>query len=155
MAVAVKNSPETATSSPFDRLPVISLVGVVYVVASLAIVFKLIPALWNQIWGGLGLSTTSFGSMTLMALVMLAGATALVILGARLLGPRPAAGVKAGIFVALMAVLLVLLRRRAILSRAEIAALCAASVVRVVCRGGGGAEPAGLSVNECAGLLYR
>ena len=31
MAVAVKNAPETATTSPFDRLPVVCLVGVVYI----------------------------------------------------------------------------------------------------------------------------
>jgi preprotein translocase SecE subunit len=112
MAVAVKQRSETTTGNPLDRMPVICLAGLVYVLASLAIVFKLLPALWDQMCRGLGLSPDSFGSLTLLGLVMLGVATGLVVLGGRLLGPRTLPGVKAGIFCALVGFLLVLLLTR-------------------------------------------
>lgn len=51
MAVAVKNEPEVRAASPMS-VQAVSLVGVVYLIASLAIVFRLIPSLW---WGSGGL----------------------------------------------------------------------------------------------------
>jgi len=108
MAVAVKNTPETSTSSAFDRTPIVCLAGVVYVLSSLAIVFGLIPYLWNQMWGGFGFSTTSFASGTLAGLVMLAVFSGLVVLGGQLLGPKAPTGVRAGIFTGLVGFLLVL-----------------------------------------------
>lgn len=112
MAVAVKQRSETSTGNPLDRLPVICLVGLVYVLSSLAIVFKLLPVLWDQLCRAMGLSADSFGSLTLLGLVMLGAATGLVILGGRLLGPRTMPGVKAGIFVALVGFLFGLLLTR-------------------------------------------
>ena len=58
MAV-VEKRPEAKTASAFDRLSVASLAGVVYVVASLAVAFKAIPA----VWGLLGLPTETFGAV--------------------------------------------------------------------------------------------
>ena len=43
MAVAEKKAQEISTSSLLDRVPVVSLVGVVYVLACLGILFKLVP----------------------------------------------------------------------------------------------------------------
>jgi preprotein translocase SecE subunit len=111
MAVAVKNNPEVASASPFDRLPVVSLVGVVYVLGCLGIVFKLIPSVWWLIWpvasGG-----TGFVSSTLLGLVMLAAVIGLSVVGVRLLGTKAPVGVRAGIFVGLVGVLVILLLTR-------------------------------------------
>jgi preprotein translocase SecE subunit len=116
MAVAVKHPTEAGSSSLFDRVAVTSLVGVVYVLASLAIVFTLLPYLWENVFG---LSATSIAGGTLLGLVMLAALVLLVVLGTRLLGPRPAEGTRAGIFVGLLGILLVLLVTRGISIRIE------------------------------------
>jgi preprotein translocase SecE subunit len=108
MAVAVKNPTEGGTSSPFDRLPVASLLGLVYLLASLAIVFKLIPSLWTQYVT----ANTSVTSGLLEGLVMLLAAGVLGFVGVRLLGPRPIPGIKAGIFVGLLGIVLILLLTR-------------------------------------------
>jgi preprotein translocase SecE subunit len=107
MAVAVKNSPETSTSSVFDRLPIVSLVGVVYVVSSLVIVFGLLPTLWQQMWGSLSRSANPFASGTLLGIVMLCAFGGLLVLGGRMLGPKTQPGVRAGIAVGLFSLLLI------------------------------------------------
>jgi preprotein translocase SecE subunit len=112
MAVAVKNSPDVSSPSLFDRTAVVSLVGVVYVVGCLGIVFKLIPTLWWQAWEALGGPPDSFAGGSLLALVLLVSASGLAVLGARLLGPRAPAGARAGIFVGLLGVLAILLLTR-------------------------------------------
>ena len=95
MAVAVKNAPVSAAPSPFDRMAVVSLVGAAYVIVSLAIVFGALPYLWRTATG-----LTGIGGDVLLGLVMLAAATGLAVLGARLIGPKQPAGARAGIFVA-------------------------------------------------------
>jgi len=112
MAVAVKQRSDTSTGNPLDRMPVLCLVGLVYVLASLAVVFKLLPALWDWGWHAVGLTPDSLASMILLALTMFAAAGGLALLGGFLLGPRPMPGVKAGIFVALVGFLFVLLLTR-------------------------------------------
>jgi preprotein translocase SecE subunit len=113
MAVAVKNPPETgAASGPSVSVPTASLAGALYVIGSLGILFKLLPWLWKAAAAGLGVAPEGFASLTLLGLVMLVAATALLIVGVRLLGPKPTPGVKAGIFVALLFLLLVLLLTR-------------------------------------------
>jgi preprotein translocase SecE subunit len=106
MAVAVKHSPETASTSPFDRLPVLSLVGVIYVLGCLGVVFGALPKVWGMLWAD------SFPSLTFRALAMVAVAAALLALGARLIGPKAVPGLKAGIFVGLVGVLLLVLLTR-------------------------------------------
>jgi preprotein translocase SecE subunit len=107
MAVAVKN-PEATSSGLFDRLPVGILAGVVYVVGSLAILFGLLPAVWWQ-WLGFQATASSYAVLILVGMLLAAG---LAYVGMRLLGPKPAPGLKAGIFVALLALLVVLLVTR-------------------------------------------
>jgi preprotein translocase SecE subunit len=104
-SVAVKN-PETSRSGPLDRLHVAILAGVIYVVGSVAILFELLPWLW---WapGPLGFARPASGNPAVgttvgLILLGLAVAAGLVYLGARLLGPSPAPGVKAGIFTGLV-----------------------------------------------------
>ena len=100
MAVAVKNTPEVG-SSPLDRLPVGSLVGVVYVLGSLGIVFG---AAAVRCGGTSSVSApTSFAAGSLLGVVMLAAAIGLVVLGAPRAGSQGAARyVRAGIFVGLV-----------------------------------------------------
>jgi len=97
MAVAVKNPPETGTTGLFDRLSAMSLAGVVYVLGTLAIVFKGLPTLWSQ----LGLPNDTFMGVAVLGLNMLAALTALVVVGVRLVGPTPRPGLRAGIFMGL------------------------------------------------------
>jgi len=105
MAVAVKNTPETRTTSLFDRLSAASLAGVVYVLGTVGIVFKGLPELWGQ----LGLATDSFLGVALLGLVLLAALVVLVIVGVRLAGPTPRPGLKAGIFMGLFLLLVLAL----------------------------------------------
>jgi preprotein translocase SecE subunit len=183
MAVAFKNPPVVAGSSPFDRMPVVSLVGAAYVLGSLAIALWAVPALWNlagatpalqsvfDYWGpgsqlvicllvltaaaaigfvafrvplralsekrdgpasleyralrNLQLWLTFASVMVgLAGLLQIAGGDVLLLgaevgvvvvlayLGYRLLGPHPAAGTRAGIFVGLAGLILALLLSR-------------------------------------------
>src|SRR5436305_884584 len=108
MALAVKNPPETTSSSMFDRLPIAIFAGVLYVVGSLAVVGKLLPTMW---WEWLNLAPT-FLNWTLLGLILVVATAVLVYVGAQLLGPNPAHGVKAGIFTGLVAVLMDILLTR-------------------------------------------
>jgi preprotein translocase SecE subunit len=106
MAVAVKNTPEVASPSLLDRMAVASLAGAAYVLGTLGIVFALIPSLWQGLgWGG---NT----ALLVRGLIQLAALIGLVVFGTRLLGPKAAIGVRAGIFVALTGFLVVLLLTR-------------------------------------------
>jgi preprotein translocase SecE subunit len=107
MAVAVKNTPDVG-SSPLDRLPAASLVGVVYVLGCLGIVFGLLPAIW---WNVLGFSRTSFAAGSLLGVLMLAAAMGLTVLGG-VVGARAPHGTRGGIFVGLLGLVLVLLLSR-------------------------------------------
>lgn len=105
MAVAVKNTPETRAPGLFDRLATASLAGVVYVLGSLGIVFKGLPALWER----LGLAGAGFLGTALLVLVAIAALVALAALGLRLLASPPRPGLKAGVFCGLVLVLVLLL----------------------------------------------
>lgn len=110
MAVAVKNTPEVASASLFDRTAIASLAGAAYLLGSLGIVFALIPSLWQSL--GLG------GNSAWMIRVLIQLATLLILLlfGVRLLAGEGAArsspGARAGIFVSLVGFLLILLLTR-------------------------------------------
>jgi preprotein translocase SecE subunit len=111
MAVAVKNTPGTGSSGLLAHPAVVGLLGVLYLLCSLVIVFKLLPTLWWPGWEGLGLGGYPFVGGALLGIVMLVVAVALAVLGARVLG-QPAPGVKAGIFVGFVGFLVVLLLTR-------------------------------------------
>jgi preprotein translocase SecE subunit len=108
MATAVKNTPDTTAPSLFDRPAAVSLVGVVYVIGCLGIVFKLLPYLF---WDVLHLPDTNATNVVVAGLLMVA-ATGLLILGLRLLGPRAPHGARAGIFVGAVGALVALLLTR-------------------------------------------
>lgn len=105
MAVAVKNIPETRTTSLFDRLSAASLAGVVYVLGSAGIIFGGLPALWEQ----LGLPSGDFMSVALEGSAMLAVLVVLLVVGIRLMGPVPRPGLRAGIFMGLCLLLVLTL----------------------------------------------
>lgn len=112
MAVAVKNSPETASSPMVDRLPVWSLLGVLYVLAGIGVIFYLYPALW---WSEITRATGVLGpfvDFALFLLGMIGLGASFVLLGNRLLGSQPPHGLKAGIFVGLVGVVVVALLTR-------------------------------------------
>src|SRR5947209_20145583 len=101
MAVAVKQTPQTAPPGMFDRLSVAVLAGMVYVLGSFAIVLKGLPYLWYDLpqiqgWDGLAQFAHSFAGVSILVMLMLAAAVGLFVLGVRLLGPHPAPGVRAG-----------------------------------------------------------
>jgi preprotein translocase SecE subunit len=106
MAVAVKNTPEVASASLLDRMAVASLAGTAYALGTLGIVFYLLPSLWLSLgWEGI----VSVIVRGLIQLVVLGG---LIVFGVRLLGPKAAHGVRAGIFVGLVGFLTILLLTR-------------------------------------------
>ena len=107
MAVAVKNAPVSAAPSPFDRMAVVSLAGAAYVIVSLVIVFGGLPYLWRTATG-----LTGIGGDVLLGLVMLAVATGLAVLGARLIGQKQPVGARAGICTAVLLFVVVLLLTR-------------------------------------------
>ena len=106
MAVAVKNTAEVGSASLLDRMAVASLAGTAYALGTLGIIFYLVPSLWQTLgWQDI-ISDVVRG---LLQLVVLGG---LIVFGVRLLGPRTAAGVRAGIFVGLVGFLTILFLTR-------------------------------------------
>jgi preprotein translocase SecE subunit len=104
MALAVKNPTEQTTWPAVNRLAVGSLLGTLYVLASLAIVFYGIPKLWNMAVSP-ALTRLPAIDATLMILLMFAAGAGLFYYGLRLLGPNPPHGLKAGVFAGIMLVL--------------------------------------------------
>jgi len=101
MAV-VDKKPETSTAQPL-KLGLASLAGVLYVVGSLAVVFKAVPAALAAI----GLTADTFGGTILIGVGGLLLLLVLAIVGYRMIGgahSRP--GLRAGIFLGLVFVLL-------------------------------------------------
>lgn len=109
MAVAVKNSPETSSGQVVNRLAVGSLAGAAYVLAGLVLIFYGLPTLW---WGGLhmmGQKVGTPGGWALLILIMVAVAVGWLIPGGYLASGHPVRGVRAGVFVALVGLLVAFL----------------------------------------------
>jgi len=104
MAVAVKNTPETSSTTLFDRLPVASVAGAVYVLGSIAVVLMWLPHVW---WNILKLPRDNFAAVALLGLAMLMAAAVLVFVGGRLLAPRQLPGLRSGIFTAIVGLLVI------------------------------------------------
>ena len=107
MAVAVKTSPGARSSGSLANPAILSLTGVLYVLGCLGIVFALIPGLWWSVWRGLGWGSAPFVGGSLLLLLCLAAAVGLLWLGGRLLGPNPPVGVRSGVFVGCVGLLVV------------------------------------------------
>jgi preprotein translocase SecE subunit len=104
MSVAEKTEQEAGSPSPFDRLPISSLVGAAFVLGSIGIVFYLLPPIFNNIT-----ILNSFVTGAIQIVAMLAAAGGLIWLGYRLSGGHLAHGLKAGIFVCILGLALIAL----------------------------------------------
>lgn len=112
MAVAVKTSPGPKSSKTPPSPALYSVVGVVYVVVCLALLFKVFPALFWSGWDALGWSKAVVqGGALLLTLSCFLGALFLYV-GAQFSDERAPAGIRAGTFVGLCGVLLILLLTR-------------------------------------------
>jgi preprotein translocase SecE subunit len=103
MAVAVKNSPETTPRSRLDPLPVASLLGSLYVLLGIIVVFYGVPALWGAT---LGAALPAFVGAALLILVLVAVGAGWIFLGTRLVSSPPH-GLRAGIFTGVVSILLI------------------------------------------------
>jgi len=113
MAVAVKTSSGARSGRPQGSPAILSLIGLGYLLASLAIIFKLIPWLWWSLFESAGLASSySVELGTLLVLLCSAAGVGLLVFGGRVLGPNPPAGVRGGVFVGFISLLLVLLLSR-------------------------------------------
>lgn len=138
MAVAVKNSPEASTKKLTDHLGVAALFGTLFVVATLMLVFKGVPKLWEVIGGG-----TSPAAVVARWLVQLAAFGGAVYLGVRAKTEfRP--GLKAGIVVGLVGVLFAL----------WFACVLGNSAFAGLAPGAGLALTIGAFVAQLAGIVY-
>jgi preprotein translocase SecE subunit len=100
MAVAVKNTPDMVSRQPLNRLAVESLLGVVYVLGTIGIVFFGLPQLWAGLetsFAGIHLNTAVQTAFLILAMVFVGGA--LIYAGLRLVGSQPPHGLAAGIFI--------------------------------------------------------
>jgi preprotein translocase SecE subunit len=107
MAVAVKNTPESATRHPLNALVVDSFAGALYVLGSLTAVFYGVPALWNVAIDPWLMWTAVSKALELVA--MTAAGIGLIALGSQLVATRPVRGLRAGVFLALVEVLAIIL----------------------------------------------
>lgn len=105
MTVAVKETSQTDSPSPFDRLAVRSLVGMVYVLGGIGVVFYGVPRLWDALVAPSTRLLGSFVDVALLLVVMAGVAAGLIWLGARLTGPQPPHGLRAGVFIAIVGAL--------------------------------------------------
>jgi preprotein translocase SecE subunit len=105
MAVVVKNNPETATPTILDRLPVASVLGAAYVLVTLIVAFGLVPYVF---WEVLGLSRQSFFAIATEGVVAIALMAGMIYVGATRLAPKHLPGLRAGIFVVLVGLALIL-----------------------------------------------
>jgi preprotein translocase SecE subunit len=106
MAVAEKTTAETTLRSPHQQLVMGSILGALFLLLSVGLVFSGLPALW----GAIGLEAVNpFLSQALLFVITLPLIVGLVLLGRHLLGPHPPAGVRAGAFFGAVGLLVVAL----------------------------------------------
>jgi preprotein translocase SecE subunit len=112
MATAVEPSSQPRTPNPQAKLALASLVGAVYVVMALAVVGYAIPHLWAQY-----VTPHVHNGMVDAALrwsVELAAAVGLAYFGRSLAGANPPAGLRGGVFLILVAALVIFFVARAV-----------------------------------------
>jgi preprotein translocase SecE subunit len=107
MAVAVKTSSETAPRTQLrQNLAVSSFVGALYVLFGVGMVFTGLPVLWNDVLE-INKTLNVFLSDALLLIVLLVAAVGFVVVGKVLEGPHPPHGLRAGTFVAALALFLI------------------------------------------------
>lgn len=108
MAVAVKNAPEEAAQSVLGRLPAQALLGAAFTLASLIVVFYGLTNLWWHVLFTDEAFFTDFRVVSLLLVAMVGAAVGLTILGYRLVGTNPSHGLKAGIGLGTLGLILIL-----------------------------------------------
>lgn len=101
MAVAVKNSLESKTSTAQRSLAFASVAGAIFILICAAVVFWGVPRLWDLGVGSHLPESLSFVNIAGLILVEVVAIGLLVALGAALVGPAPPRGLRAGIFAVL------------------------------------------------------
>src|SRR6516165_6217961 len=109
MAVALKNTPDVRSPSLLDRAPIAGLVGAVYVLGCIGVLGKALPYLW---WEVLGFDKESMMFSILLLMVLAAAAVGVGFVGLKVLGARAPVGTRAGVFVAVVGILIILLLTR-------------------------------------------
>ncbi len=128
MATAVEPGSEPRTPNPPAGLPFVSLLGAVYVVASVAIAFYLAPAFWAENVA----PHVGFANILLRPAAQIAVLVLLVIFGRSLLGGNPPKGVHGGIFLVISwAITIFFLWRAVALNIPDMPGLIAGGVVAV------------------------
>jgi len=117
MAVAVKNTAKSSQVRSRQAVALGSLLGAIYVLASLALLFYALPRIWTAAVTPLFLAEgqkISAVDQALLAVAIIAAALGLVVLGRKLAGNSQPVGVRAGVFVAVLGFLAVVLLVRLI-----------------------------------------
>src|SRR5437870_547429 len=112
MATAVKNPMETTAAAPDPQFRLLraSVVGALYLIVCLLLVFYGIPYVWKAgVTPWLGKLLGSFVDVALLGVTMIAAAVGLLIAGITLAGSRPPDGLRAGVFSILVLLLASLL----------------------------------------------
>lgn len=99
MATAVEPGSQPRIPTP-PSLPIVSMIGAVYVVAVIALVMYGIPAFWTQIFGE-QIAGNTFTDWALRQGIRFLVAVGFVLAGRKLLGDAPPKGVRGGIFLIL------------------------------------------------------
>lgn len=97
MATAVETSSQPQAPSPPAGLLTASLLGAVYVLASLAVVLYAVPAIWDQ-YIAANVAMNGMVDATLRVLVKIGVIVALFWFGSSLAGANPPLGLRGGIF---------------------------------------------------------
>jgi preprotein translocase SecE subunit len=121
MSVAAATTTETkGPSSKPMSLWAASLIGGVYVLMALAVVFYCVPYLWQTgVSDWLERSTNGFTNASLRIVAQIAVAVLLAIFGAGLAGPHPQTGLRGGIFLAILTIFAAFFLARGFLGVAE------------------------------------
>jgi preprotein translocase SecE subunit len=113
MATAVEpSSQQTTPPNPQAKLVLASLIGAVYVVAALAVVFYAVPALWREyVTPLIGLSWVDW---VIWRAVQIAVAAGLFVFGQSLAGANPPKGIRGGIALMISAAITIFFFVRAV-----------------------------------------
>jgi preprotein translocase SecE subunit len=106
MSVAASTTTETKGSSEPMGLWAASMIGAVYVLASLAVVLFAVPQLWKSTIGSV--LTPAIGELfsdAIRVFVQLAALVGLVVFGMKLAGDHPPRGLRGGVFLAISSIL--------------------------------------------------
>lgn len=102
MAVAVKNTPNSLSRGPLNRWAVESLLGALYILGCLGIVFYALPQVWWRLTG-----SASIQASVILGIIMVIAALGLVAGGKRLVGNEPTRGLAAGVFFGVIGVIVI------------------------------------------------